>query len=45
MNREYTKSDMSISQIGNRILTRRKELNFTLQQIADKVGVASSTIQ
>lgn len=45
MNREYTKSDMSISEIGNRILTRRKELNFTLQQIADKVGVASSTIQ
>lgn len=32
-------------QIGNRIKNRRKELKFTLQEIADMVGVASSTIQ
>lgn len=36
---------MDNKQIGNRIKTRRKELGFTLKEIADKVGVASSTIQ
>jgi len=29
----------------NRIYKRRKELNLTQQQIADKMGVAKSTIQ
>lgn len=36
---------MDNRQIGNRIKSRRKELKFTLQEIADIVGVASSTIQ
>lgn len=36
---------MNNKEIGNRIKSRRKELKFTLQEIADKVGVASSTIQ
>lgn len=36
---------MDNKKIGNRIKNRRKELNLTLQQIADIVGVASSTIQ
>lgn len=36
---------MDNKEIGNRIKTRRKELGFTLKEIADKVGVASSTIQ
>lgn len=36
---------MDNKQIGNRIKNRRKELKFTLQEIADVVGVASSTIQ
>lgn len=36
---------MDNKQIGNRIKARRKELKFTLQEIADMVGVASSTIQ
>lgn len=36
---------MDNKKIGNRIKTRRKELNLTLKQIADIVGVASSTIQ
>ena len=36
---------MNNKQIGYRIKNRRKELKFTLQEIADMVGVASSTIQ
>lgn len=36
---------MDNKKIGNRIKSRRKELNLTLKQIADIVGVASSTIQ
>lgn len=36
---------MDNKQIGNRIKSRRKDLKFTLQEVADKVGVASSTIQ
>lgn len=36
---------MDNKQIGTRIKSRRKELKFTLQEVADKVGVASSTIQ
>ena len=36
---------MDNKQIGDRIKNRRKELKFTLQEIADRVGVASSTIQ
>lgn len=36
---------MTNKEIGERIKKRRKELGFTLQEIADKVGVASSTIQ
>lgn len=36
---------MDNKQIGYRIKNRRKELKFTLQEIADMVGVASSTIQ
>jgi len=36
---------MDNRQIGNRIKNRRKELKLTLQEVADKVGVASSTIQ
>ena len=36
---------MDNKEIGNRIKNRRKELNLTLQDVADKVGVASSTIQ
>jgi transcriptional regulator with XRE-family HTH domain len=31
--------------IGNRIKSRRKDLNLTLKEVADIVGVASSTIQ
>lgn len=45
MSKENIKSDLTLSDIGNRISSRRKELNFTLQEIADMVGVASSTIQ
>ena len=36
---------MDNKQIGDRIKNRRKDLKFTLQEIADMVGVASSTIQ
>ncbi|MDM8313285.1 helix-turn-helix transcriptional regulator [Clostridium cadaveris] len=36
---------MDNKQIGDRIKNRRKDLKFTLQEIADVVGVASSTIQ
>lgn len=36
---------MNNTQIGNRIKSRRKELNLTLKDIANIVGVASSTIQ
>lgn len=36
---------MDNKQIGYRIKNRRKDLKFTLQEIADVVGVASSTIQ
>ena len=45
MSKENIKSDLTLSDIGNRISSRRKELNFTLQETADMVGVASSTIQ
>jgi len=31
--------------LGSRIKARRKELNLTLQNIADEIGVAKSTIQ
>lgn len=36
---------MNNTEIGNRIKTRRKELKLTLQEVANMVGVASSTIQ
>ena len=36
---------MDNKEIGKRIKSRRKELKFTLKEIADIVGVASSTIQ
>lgn len=36
---------MDNKKIGNRMKSRRKELNLTLKQIADIVGVATSTIQ
>lgn len=36
---------MTAKQIGERIKSRRKELDFTLQDIADRVRVARSTIQ
>lgn len=36
---------MDNKEIGNRIKARRKELNLTLSDIANVVGVASSTIQ
>ncbi len=36
---------MTPEQIGNRINNRRKALDLTLQDIADRVGVARSTIQ
>lgn len=36
---------MDNKQIGNRIKNRRKDLKLTLQEVADMVGVASSTIQ
>lgn len=36
---------MNNKEIGNKIKSRRKELNLTLQDVASKVGVASSTIQ
>lgn len=35
---------MDNKQIGNRIKTRRKELGYTLGEVANTVGVASSTI-
>lgn len=31
-------------EIGSRIKTRREELNLTLKDVADRIGVASSTI-
>lgn len=36
---------MDNKQIGNRIKSRRKELKLTLNEVAEMVGVASSTIQ
>ncbi|AIY81041.1 helix-turn-helix transcriptional regulator [Clostridium botulinum] len=45
MKKEIEQSDLTLLEIGNRIQERRKELNLTLQEVADIVGVASSTIQ
>lgn len=45
MKKEVVMSSLTLKEIGHRIKTRRKELKFTLQEIADRVGVASSTIQ
>ncbi|BCN32074.1 helix-turn-helix domain-containing protein [Anaeromicropila herbilytica] len=36
---------MENKEIGLRIKSRREEKNLTLQEVADKVGVAKSTIQ
>ncbi|WP_061317520.1 helix-turn-helix domain-containing protein [Clostridium botulinum] len=38
-------STLTNVEIGKRIKNRRKDLGFTLKEIGDKVGVASSTIQ
>lgn len=37
--------NMNNKEIGNKIKSRRKELNLTLQAVASRVGVAISTIQ
>ncbi len=36
---------MTNTEIGARIKQRREELGYTLQQVADQIGVARSTIQ
>ena len=35
---------MNLIKIGNYIMTKRKELTLTQEQLAEKVGVSSKTI-